>query len=74
MENKRDFDNSGKVLNKNPTDAEEQFKLGSLYYFGDGVAQNYEEAFKLWLLAAKQGHVYAQHNIGICYANGQGVN
>ncbi|MBF0160549.1 MAG: SEL1-like repeat protein [Magnetococcales bacterium] len=44
----------------NPTDAESQFKLGMMYYNGDGVPQNYIQAH-MWLnLAAAQGHPNAK--------------
>ncbi|MDR2116604.1 MAG: hypothetical protein LBP87_09530, partial [Planctomycetaceae bacterium] len=36
--------------------AEEQFKLGNLYYNGDGVSKNIEEALRWWKKAGLQGH------------------
>lgn len=54
--------------------AEAQFNLGSLYYQGRGVPQDYKEAAKWFRKAADQGHVYAQVNLGSMYAEGiQGV-
>ncbi|HEX22065.1 MAG TPA: sel1 repeat family protein, partial [Chromatiales bacterium] len=37
------------------------------------VKQDYVEAAKLWRLAAEQGHVEAQMNLGLMYGKGQGV-
>jgi TPR repeat protein len=40
--------------------AEAQTKLGHIYSLGEAVTQNYREAVKWYLLAAKQGGVEAQ--------------
>ena len=50
-----------------------QYKLGVMYYDGQGVTQNYAQAVKWYTLAAEQGHAYAQLNLGFMYGNGQGV-
>jgi uncharacterized protein len=55
-------------------DSEAQFKLGSLYYQGWGVAQDYKEAVKWLRKAAEQGHTFSQATLGTIYAEGaQGV-
>jgi TPR repeat protein len=54
-------------------DAKAQFKLGLLYYNGQGVPQDYSEAAKWWRKAAGQGIPKAQYNLGLMYAKGQGV-
>ena len=54
-------------------DSVAQNNLGSCYYHGQGVAQDYSEAVKWYRKAAEQGNSYAQYNLGICYHNGQGV-
>jgi TPR repeat protein len=55
-------------------DAEAQFNLGSLYYQGLGVSQDYKEAVKWLLKAAEQGHIFSQATLGTVYAEGvQGV-
>ncbi len=54
-------------------DAKAQGALGSVYYWGIGVTQNYTEAGNWWRKAAKQGHVLSQHNLGLVYHKGQGV-
>ena len=50
-----------------------QYKLGRMYYDGQGVVQNYAEAAKWYRLAAAQGDANAQSNLGIMYYSGQGV-
>ena len=50
-----------------------QADLGSLYSDGIVLAENHEEAVRLYRLAAKQGYAGAQTNLGVMYANGQGV-
>jgi len=55
-------------------DAEAQFNLGSLYYQGWGVPQDYREAARWLRKAAEQSHVFAQVTLGTIYAEGvQGV-
>ena len=44
-----------------------------MYNEGNGVLQNYEEAAKLVLLAAKQGHHGAIYDLAIIYFKGKGV-
>ena len=45
--------------------------------FQNGMAEfntgNHEAAVNLWELAAQQGHLYAQYNLGIVYAKGIGT-
>lgn len=45
-------------------DADAQRNLGIMYDSGQGVAQNYAEAAKWYELAAEQGNVAAQTNLG----------
>jgi TPR repeat protein len=40
---------------------------------GTGVAHDEAEAVRWYCLAAHQGHVSAQYNIGVCFAHGTGV-
>jgi TPR repeat protein len=54
--------------------AEAQFNLGSLYYQGWGVPQDYREAAQWLRKAAEQNHTFAQATLGTIYAEGvQGV-
>ena len=54
-------------------DAVAQFKLGVMYYGGEGVPQDYEEALRWYKLAAEQGDAVAQGKLGVMYREGQGV-
>ena len=40
-------------------DATAQHDIGTMYYYGDGVAQDYSEAVKWWRMAAQDGHPLA---------------
>ena len=44
--------------------AEAQFNIGSLYYLGEGVTKNYEEALKWYEKAAIKGHETSQYQVG----------
>ena len=46
--------------------------LGSLYYYGSGIEQDYSMAAKCWSLVAEHDSE-AAHKLAICYYNGQGV-
>ena len=54
-------------------DSEAQFMLGVMYYNGDGVKQDFKEAFKWFKKSALQNNKYAECNLGAMYALGQGV-
>jgi len=56
------------------SDKTAQFALGTLYYNGQGVLQDYTIANKWILKAAKNNLAVAQYNIGIMMANGQGID
>jgi len=53
--------------------ATSQFKLGEMYWVGEGVPKDYKEAFKWFQMAAGQGNASAQYNLGVMYGKGQGV-
>lgn len=53
--------------------ANSQNTLGTWYYSGKNVKQDYETALKYWALAAKQNHVEAIGNMGMCYQYGRGT-
>ena len=72
------LDTDSLIANAEQGDAEAQFQLGSLYYRGEGVVLDYNEAplleaVKWWRKAAEQGHAKAQNNLGAMYYNGEGV-
>ena len=44
-----------------------------MYANGDGVAEDDAEAVRWYRLAAEQGYVFAQFNLGVMYSRGEGV-
>ncbi|MBT6401696.1 sel1 repeat family protein [candidate division WWE3 bacterium] len=50
-----------------------QWNLGNYYLRGEGVEQDYKQAFKWYSLSAKQGHKRAQFDLGVMYDNGEGI-
>ena len=53
---------------------EAAFNLGLLYYNGDNVEMNKEEAFKWYKKAADKKFGQAQFNVGLMYYKGEGVS
>ncbi len=47
--------------------------LGTLYYDGKGLPQDYEQAFISFSIAAKKGEPYALLNLASCYEEGNGT-
>ena len=45
-----------------------------MYYTGDGVKQDHVEAVKWHRKSAEAGYAAAQHNLGIYYHTGKGVD
>src|SRR5580693_9476333 len=55
-------------------DAQSQYELGEAFATGRlGMAKDEVEAVKWYSEAAEQNLAAAQGNLGLCYANGQGV-
>ena len=54
-------------------DAEAQFALGTMYRYGQGVAQDYGEALRWWRKAADLGLIDAQFALGDIHAGGSGI-
>jgi len=52
---------------------EEQFKLGNVYYRGDGAPKDYTLAVKWYRKAADQGLAKSQNMMGVLYDRGDGV-
>lgn len=50
-----------------------QNSVGYRYYYGKGVAQDYNKAFYWYNEAANRGEATAIYNVAICYENGRGV-
>ena len=61
------------VTPKSTESAEEMYALGEQYYHGNGVAQDYDRAFKYFEQAANAGSAEAMTYIGVMYALGRGV-
>ncbi|MDE7413625.1 MAG: SEL1-like repeat protein [Muribaculaceae bacterium] len=55
-------------------DADAQNRLGTWYYTGKHVDQDYRQALEWWSRAAKQGHNEAVGNMGISYQYGRGTD
>ena len=53
-------------------DAQAQFDVAGMYYFGNGCVKDYEEACAWWRKAAKQGQAKAQFVLGAMLENGRG--
>ncbi len=52
------------------------FQLGNLYYRPppkSGIAINHKKAFQLFSEAANKGHIASQHNVGVLYLQGDGI-
>jgi TPR repeat protein len=48
--------------------------IGDAYYYGEqGCRKNVEEAVSFWRRASDKGHADAQCKLGLCYAEGEGV-
>ncbi|MNL84781.1 Localization factor PodJL [compost metagenome] len=47
--------------------------MGIFFHLGEGVAQDYAEAFRFVKLAAEQGLTEAECNLGVMYLRGLGV-
>ena len=54
-------------------DAAAQFKLGLIYYKGQGVQPDYLEALNWFKKAALQGHPLGQYNVGYMNEKGEGT-
>jgi Sel1 repeat len=54
-------------------DAEAQCHLGSDYFYGYGVKQDYREAVRWYRKGAMQGSAKARYSLAYCYAHGFGV-
>ena len=44
-------------------DAEAQYQLGDIYYYGEGVSKNYTRAVEWYRKSANQGNAIAQNNL-----------
>ncbi len=54
-------------------DAEAQHKLGSMYFYGEGVPKDYAEALRWYRKSADQGNAGGQNALGYLYFHSKGV-
>jgi Sel1 repeat len=54
-------------------DANSQFRLGSMYYYGTGVPKDYAEAIRWYGKSAEHGNPNAQYSLARMYHKGEGV-
>lgn len=50
-----------------------QNTLGEMYYYGDEIDRDLEQAVFWFKEGAKQKHPDAMYNLGVCFVNGEGV-
>ena len=48
--------------------------VGTFYYIGEGVTQNYKKAFEFYSRAAAQGEANSLNWVGTLYGKGEGVD
>lgn len=51
-----------------------QYIVGTMFVYGKGTAQNYEEAAYWFSIAAENGHTPSLNELGIMFAEGMGVD
>jgi TPR repeat protein len=54
--------------------ANAQYNMGTLYFNGQGVPQDYARAHEWFMRAARRGNKNAEFQLGMTYFTGQGVN
>ncbi len=54
-------------------DVDAQYELGSMYHKGERVLKDFQKALKWFKKAASGGHPAAQNELGMIYANGEGL-
>ena len=55
-------------------DAQAEYMVGRMYYYGNGVTQDMEKAAEWQARAAAQGNVSAEYVLGLMYSTGEGVH
>lgn len=66
-----DFNQIQRLANQGDVSA--QILLGSMYYEGKGVRQDYAKSIEWYTKAANQGNAGAQYNLALMYFQGKGV-
>lgn len=60
-------------IDRDPSDAEEKWRLGYRYRFGIGVKEDQEKAVEWFRKSAEQGHAVGQYFLACAYQEGEGV-
>ena len=47
--------------------------IGDIYFWGKGVAKDYERAMAAYKVGAEAGDAFSQHQVGMMYYDGHGV-
>jgi len=61
------------IIDSGKGTAEAYSNLGVSYYYGNGVAQNYDKAVLYYQKAAAMGHPFGLFNLAVAYENGNGI-
>lgn len=61
------------LVQANHGNAQAQFQIGSMYQYGQGVVEDYSEAFSWYKRAADQAYAPAEYALGSFYQSGAGV-
>lgn len=54
-------------------DADAEWRLGTMYYYGHGVSQDFTEAARRYRESAEQGNRVGEEALALCFHNGRGV-
>ena len=61
------------VIDNGHGTAEAYSNLGVSYYYGNGVAQDYDKAVLYYIKAAAMDHPFGLFNLAVAYENGNGI-
>lgn len=67
------YNRAYELYQKIPDNTSAQVRIGYMYEAGQGVNQDYAEAFRWYRRAAEQGEAIGQNNLGNMYSDGKGV-
>ncbi|NDC78645.1 MAG: hypothetical protein EBZ67_12345, partial [Chitinophagia bacterium] len=75
LHERRKYRESYRILSRDDLkdDAQVQYYLGRMYYFGYVFQRDTEEALRLFRLSAEKGFAIAQNNLGWMHVMGEGV-
>ena len=61
------------IIDSGKGTAEAYSNLGVSYYYGNGVAQDYDKAVLYYIKAAAMDHPFGLFNLAVAYENGNGI-